>query len=754
MEFSTPHFNRERQKDQEWACQFLKIGVDYNRVKKAYGIRISAEIQNRMDFFTEENRMRKITAALFLLFFSTFAFSETPRVDIPGLTDDFDYNSLIDDLIAVEQMEIDDEYSNIVEYERVIEIIEDFETYVDDLSTLSKGLYDWTSPFGEMLATSDDTSALDATADRSADISSYEIQIIQLADVDSFMSDSIYRTAQLDGATFSIIIGEETNEIEFLGGTIHQLEDIIEEVCEDTVTVRILNDTQTTSVVSIAGVQTGSDYALKFEGDLSVLEELGMISEVDAEYSKATADLSSAESEGDLAATISGGDVTLPPSSSVEIDFSDQHFEVETETKLTFRVEFEDYDYSELVEDSPAPTLPDMPELSLGNMAEVQISNVTVSGGDPFSYFFELPETPEPEFQIPYETNNTFTRVLLVEFEGGAQKTYSITEEGDYEMPLSLYSGKEVKKVSLMNENTHRQYTFSDIEFSTVENEGGFQPLNPLSEAKDAVFTVDGVQVIRSDNSIDDVLENVTLYLYDETEEEITLAIDHDYELVSQSIVNWILSYNSAMEYLYNLTTTTAHDDEFLDRDETEQIEGLFSTETTFKSLRSKLRMAAMDAYDVSLGNDYNMLSEIGIYTKEPGSFSTDSDEWTSTSMGLLNLNVDDLNDALADDFDGVEEIFAYDSDNDYIKDTGVAYTIYTKLDSATGTIGFLTTLVEKYEDKIDDTEEDIEEMEEDLEDEEERLRERFGNMASVINSTSEQSDWLENQMNGLNNSQ
>lgn len=77
--------------------------------------------------------------------------------------------------------------------------------------------------------------------------------------------------------------------------------------------------------------------------------------------------------------------------------------------------------------------------------------------------------------------------------------------------------------------------------------------VNELQAATQAVFTLDGVEITRSSNDVDDLLDGVTLHLYQTVGvgEAITLEIDANLGVIKDAIVALADAYNAYRDFAY-----------------------------------------------------------------------------------------------------------------------------------------------------------------------------------------------------------
>lgn len=142
--------------------------------------------------------------------------------------------------------------------------------------------------------------------------------------------------------------------------------------------------------------------------------------------------------------------------------------------------------------------------------------------------------------------------------ESGVQASVLQVASGDYRLILSTVDTGETIAAAAGSGD--------DIlaELGITDSSGDFA--SELQAAQDAIFSIDGVEITRSSNEIDDVLEGVTLYLYQTTPDEtsITIEIETDVSAVKEAVTALADAYNAFREFAYTQqqVSTTNDDDE------------------------------------------------------------------------------------------------------------------------------------------------------------------------------------------------
>lgn len=657
--------------------------------------------------------------------------AETNRrvyMPIPG-NDKMNTEDIIQKLLMVKRIPIQSKERDNQDYRIENDIIKDFSRYLRDLDARSKALFDYQTPFREMVGNSSDASILEVSAGRRAKKGSYRFTVLQTAKPDSFKSQSVGRSRVFSSSDFTITIGENSYHVRFPGGTIYQLAQAIQEQTEGKVEVKTVGDTPSTAILVISGTQTGEKMRMGFQGNVAALLESGIL-------------VNGREQSVNLPLpfdTLSPAPELLPdgvkasPGYQGALELGQKALEVNERTTFIFQARMMT---NALPRQEDAAILTNGPDIQA--VEPVKVSNITVEGGSLISFFEEVKEAPP-------QTSN-FTEILTLRFDDGSVKTYFVEGSGFFSNSLDTYRGKKLVGMSIRNLNTDRTYEITQARVVKSLTEGGLQPANVISRACDAILNMDGVEIRRDKNQIEDLLEGVTVTAKMESTAPVSADVDHDYQRVEDAVLAWVDSYNKAMEYLYILTQTTKDRTRLSERPAQTLKDGIFQTETSFSSLRNKLRTVSMEAYATVYGRELALLEQIGLYTKKTGSFSSSGEEWNQAKMGLLTIEQEKLKNALRTRFDGVEQLFANDTDGDLVKDSGVAVSASASLRLAIGAGSFIERRISYNENKIQQNNKEIEEMNRQLLDYETTLRRKYGEMNRAIRNSESQQKWLNNQ--------
>ena len=279
---------------------------------------------------------------------------------------------------------------------------------------------------------------------------------------------------------------------------------------------------------------------------------------------------------------------------------------------------------------------------------------------------------------------------------------------------------------------------------------GEYRPVSPLETAGDAVLEMDGVEVVREKNEIDDLIPGVTLNLMSAADKPVSLAIERDRELIKDSVINFIGTYNRLLTQVDILTRrdeAVIEDAQFLSEEEREKAYsylGLFQGSVTLMQLKSTLQRMMMNSYPTTGGREMALLAQIGIATDASGTARTGALDKTRL-RGYLEMNENKFDQALAAHATWVRELFGSDKDKDLIIDTGVAFSLDTYLRSYLETGGIISNRLANLDNLISRKENEIADYNEHLVEYEAELRRKYGIMEGALDSLEQSSKALEN---------
>lgn len=299
-------------------------------------------------------------------------------------------------------------------------------------------------------------------------------------------------------------------------------------------------------------------------------------------------------------------------------------------------------------------------------------------------------------------------------------------EGNDLDVTASIIDNTLVIK---RDETGSTEMTFSDISGNVLETIGVIDGTgviqNELQAAKDALFYVDGLEIIRSSNTgIDDVISGVTLNLT--ATGTATLEVNNDVDAAYKKIQDFVNQYNSTLDLINTRLSEKPVEDPETD---SEKKIGLLRGDYSLAAIKDKLRRIISST--VSGQEEYDSLAEIGITT-------TNEDFGKS---GKLVIDESKLKEALKNNALDVENLFVR-------TDVGISEQINDHLYYLTSsTTGMIASKTESFDNIIKDFDEQIESAERRLDQFEANLWRKFTEMERAISAMQNQGTWLNAQI-------
>jgi len=240
--------------------------------------------------------------------------------------------------------------------------------------------------------------------------------------------------------------------------------------------------------------------------------------------------------------------------------------------------------------------------------------------------------------------------------------------------------------------------------FNGEDGPAQLRPLNAVSTARDAIVSMEGIEIYRPTNEIDDLIPGVTLKVKGTSDRPVNIQVETDTEGVKDAIITFIGNYNRLMAEINILTARssfsgvveevqdpitkqikqvykTSADDTILneltylspdERAEMRKRLGAFNGDSTLTQIRNTLMRIVSDPYPNTVDESLSLLVQIGIGTdiRRTGGANP------SKLRGYLEIAEKVLDSALATKLPAVKQLFGLDTTGDLIVNTGIAYAI------------------------------------------------------------------------------
>lgn len=303
--------------------------------------------------------------------------------------------------------------------------------------------------------------------------------------------------------------------------------------------------------------------------------------------------------------------------------------------------------------------------------------------------------------------------------------------------------------IDLRNLNTYRRIDVRDISIFDKTQRGDYLPTKALSEAGDAVISMDGIDVKRGTNAIDDLLPGVTLNLKAPSDTPVELSVRHDVEGIRKQVEGLVGAYN---QVITDVDVLTRNDPTIIDNatyltDEEKKKDhdnlGLIFGDLSLQQLKDSLQTTMMNPYPTSLGRDLALLAQIGISTdtRAPGSATIDK----TRLRGYLEIDEQKLTSAVEQHPEAVKQLFGNDTTGDLVVDAGVAFRLDALLRPYVSIGGILPQRVTTLDQQIADSNRSIADYKVKLDDYLADLKRKYGQMGGALDSLQKNSQSIQN---------
>ena len=210
---------------------------------------------------------------------------------------------------------------------------------------------------------------------------------------------------------------------------------------------------------------------------------------------------------------------------------------------------------------------------------------------------------------------------------------------------------------------------------SSNQEDRSTRPLNAVSTARDSIISMDGIEISRSGNEINDLIPGLTIYLRESSDKPFRLQVIPDRESVKDAVISFVGNYNRLMAEINILTRSDPRIIDELtylsreERDDALQRLGAFAGDSTLMQMRNNLSRIMSTPVLTSEEQDLSLLAHIGI---SGGRGGTDP----SRLRGYLDIDERVLDAALATRLPAIRQLFGNDTDGDLLVDSGVAFAV------------------------------------------------------------------------------
>lgn len=646
---------------------------------------------------------------------------------VPGLSNKYNSQATIEKIMNKKREKVDKMNDEKKKIDETRQSIGEVSQKVLSLDKSAKRLYGTGSSFENKIGESS-SSQIATKIEKTADRGEYSINVIEKASSHKIASIPLNKNFKIDSGNYQISSAGKTVNIRFSGGNIEKFHKEILDQAKDVVKSSIISNTSKTRVLVLESKAVGENSEIVFSNDNSkdLFKKMGFFSEsfsVDKSYFL-NADNENPfviEKDQSCALDLSGEELPKNTSAYIDLDLS-----ISPNIDLAENI---DNDNIEQKNSSDA-----FSEVGKSSVMGVELP------GDKF--ILNLPEkkleetTSESinENDVIAEINNNYTKQSLysIELETTEGRVpiedFNLSEMNEtfsFRLDEKLPKNSKLLGISFKNIDSETKLNVGKIRLYTENQEGSENKIvfaNELEKPQDAVLELDGLRVTRKSNVIDDLLKGVSLTILDKTDGDVSLNVDFDYSKMVGDITEFLAEYNQLIDMI-NTRTSFVGSSETLSDEDKENKKGSLSSESELRNLSLKLRTIIMNSYPTKYGAEFSMLSQIGISTNETGG--------GNKFKGLLEFDEDKFIDKFIEVMekypDGVKELFAKDTNQDFIPDTGIAVEINNLLKGyMQKSTGFFDMRDDRLKRMKENKQKEIDKYEEKLVDEERKLREQF----------------------------
>ena len=661
---------------------------------------------------------------------------------IPGVTDKYNTQKVVDALMAAKREPLTRMQKELDADQQKKTVWQDMNRKLTGLRDIARTLYGFQNPFNDRVASSSNEGALTATATRQAAEEKKQITVKQVATADRFLSRSLPLDYRVDAGTYTFKVGDKSVTLSWKGGTLKAFAEALNARGGALLGASVVADTTTTQVLLIEGKVTGSTNRLSFQdAAVDLGARTGMLDRSPTASRQLTLDRGSITAwtaplpQGGV--QVRDGTLVVSPGQEMKIPISPS-VALNPNMVMELSVKVEKLPETPYVPPA-APPGPSVPPTGGMDYSGIHIES-------------NPSRTPLPEWQPPQPPQAvTDLKALFAESGGTVVPLPELPDAADFQkiqVPVGQLAST-LDSLDVRNRNTGRVIHIRDISIFDKTARGDYVPSHPLAQAGDALVEMDGIQVKRGTNVIDDLLPGVTLTLKAPTSSPVELSISHDAEGIKKQVLNLVGSYNGIITDIDVLTRrddTIISDATYLTDDERKKAQanlGLFTGDLTLQQLKGSMQNVMMNPYPTSAGRAMNLLAQAGISTdsRAPGSAAIDR----TRLRGYLEVDEPRLDAAIQHYPEALKELFGADTTGSLVVNSGAAFQLDRLLQPYVQVGGILPQRVSTLDSQIALSNREISDYKLKLNDYQAELKRKYAQMGSALDSLKQSSDSIQN---------
>ena len=647
------------------------------------------------------------------------------------------YKNAVDAEVIKRSSTLSNLLDNARDYQREISAYEDLKSKLDALSSASKELYGFRSPFRNFVGRGEGVPEyFTVTANRMANTTTYDIEIKELANSEKFSSKAYNMNDKLPAGNIKLKIGEDEYSIDFAGGSLVDLQKALNKEFGKKVKTTITQKSRNLQVLTIDLVKTGSkNIAEIISDDSGILKELNMFTRRNYRY------LGHIFNEGLINKWKDESD-NLTTNYMIKNDFlvlkginklsMPLHREAEATENITISITARASDTLDETAEEIVPVMPPTVDLSIPDTGiifdkidsvrfkDVELYGEGLSPADSVRTFEDVKRYKEAleneraakngvEAEVPEAIDETGfnSEIIGVKYINKAgdeiEKFFALpTISSDWQrlnIPIGsqFEEGDVITQIVLINKNPNYNIFYKDL---LVEDTGREEdaPNYLISEATDARASIDGIDILSENNEFNDVVNGLNITAIKPTPQAFSTTIEVNREGVVDAIVNFVSAYNSLIDFLNDstqrpLTREVRNSLDEMNRtdmnDLATTLQISFNSEMSDSDLRKKLFYIGVFSGNTLVGTisqrvkaivadsyetDYG--EELALLDQIGINRGSAGEDWTVVKKGFLQIEEEKFMNKIETQMDGVEELFANDTTGDNVPNTGAAFTM------------------------------------------------------------------------------
>jgi len=677
-------------------------------------------------------------------------------VNIPGVSDKYKTNDLVEGLMKVERIPLTREQDTLESYKTQQSAWRDINQKMSSLRDSVKALYSFDNPFNNKLASSSDEFAITADAGKDAPYSSFKIDVITPATADRFLSKEIEKGETVPEGTYTFKIGESKVSFKWRGGKVEDFITSLNKRGADVLKASLIGVNKGKKALLLESLKTGAENRIAFEDSaLDFAIEKQMIRKAASDstsFGTSMSEISAPDNSREAASE------SMPPLGTTTVRVVQNGINIGPRGGAVIALprSVAENENSQIEFNLRAKKVPDITSAINASRGRPEIPDaggVTFKGISIYNEKSDTGIAPSQAKEMPPLEEIRDDSVLYAMDSSGFEKEIPVEKVlwnfGDDGVKVTLDAKEfpDTSAIVIRNRNTGIELNLSGMSAFDASKSLGYEPLHAVSQAGDAVIKYEGITISRPNNTIDDIVPGVTLHVNEKTERTATISINPDTESAKNALINFVGKYNQTVAELNVLSQNKPEiiqELDYLSADEREGYEkklGLFFNDFTLSSAKGTMQQIVAARYNFDDNAAITMLSQIGISTN-----ATNFSGYNPGKMrGYLEIDEKKLDENLRDNLDDIKKIFGYDTDGDLIVDSGIGYLIDKHLTSYVQSGGILATKTSLLDRQIDASQKKIARLETQLDKKEADLRYKYGQMEGALNS-------LESQQNAISN--